>query len=714
MKLPSFEYHPQIFLQRFFGRRFNIVGVGLGLVLVLGAVCRPESAAQRVPFIEPSANEWMVVGGNLANQRYSSLDQINTTDVKDMKAAWVVHTGSGIGNSKYSFEDTPIVQNGVMYVASGNDDVLALDAKTGSELWEYRSGIDQNIDSVCCGWDNRGVALGPSLLYLGQLDGYLVALDRKSGTVAWKTQVGDWHDKYSITSAPLYYDGVVYTGISGADFGVRGKLTALDANTGQELWHFWTIPGPGDFGGDTWPANSDAYTKGGASIWQTPSIDPDLGLIYFSTGNAFPDFNQGETRPGDDLFTASIVALDFHSGQYRWHFQEVHHDLWDYDAPSPTVLFDTTINGQSVKGLAEAGKTGWIYLLDRTNGKPLIGIDERPVPQDPAGATAATQPIPIGDAFVKQCGEMLPGWLTGCIFDYSTKLVKSVAPGPIGGDDWAPMSYDPQTGDFYVAGTNLSWSVGGAPVLPPLVGAHKNGTLTAIDAHTNTIVWQKPMPYMIGSGSGVMTTAGGIAFHGEPDGNFQAYDAKNGDLLWQWQTGAGADAPPVTYMIDGVQYVAIAAGGLQRGSSSARSDTVWAFSLNSKSDLKPFAAPTPPTTVVDFTYQDGQEGAAPVQTNKVAMVDFSFTPTQVEIKAGETVTWTNGGSQPHTATSMSGGGFDTGPVGPGGTYSLTFSQPGTWIYTCTPHPWMTGRVVVTDAAGNAPDIAPTEPNAVHP
>ena len=178
MKPPSFEYRAPHFLQRLFRRRFSVVAMGLGLVLALGAVCRPESAAQSVPFIQPSANEWMVVGGNPANQRYSSLDQINTTNVKDMKAAWVIHTGSGIGNRKYSFEDTPVVRDGVMYVASGNDDVLALDAKTGRELWEYRSGIDQKIDSVCCGWDNRGVAVGPSLLYIGQLDGNLVALDR--------------------------------------------------------------------------------------------------------------------------------------------------------------------------------------------------------------------------------------------------------------------------------------------------------------------------------------------------------------------------------------------------------------------------------------------------------------------------------------------------------------------------------------------------------
>src|SRR6185436_11049256 len=258
------------------------------------------------------------------------------------------------------------------------DDVYALDPKTGAEIWEYRAGLDQAINTACCGWDNRGVAVANGLVYVGRLDGAFMALDAKTGRVEWQTQVGRWQEGYTITSAPLYYDGVVYTGISGGEYGVRGKLTALDARTGQELWHFWTVPGPNDLGGDSWPSPDDAdpvkataYQRGGATIWQHPTIDPALGLIYFSTGNAGPDYD-GSVRPGDNLFTASIVALDYKTGQYKWHFQEAHHEIWDYDAPSPVVLFDQMYNGTLRKGLSEPGKTGWVYYLDRTNGKPLI------------------------------------------------------------------------------------------------------------------------------------------------------------------------------------------------------------------------------------------------------------------------------------------------------------------------------------------------------
>ena len=226
-------------------------------------------------------------------------------------------------------------------------------------------------------------------MFIGHLDGSFVALDAKTGKLVWQTQVGKWQDGYTITSAPLYYNGVIYTGISGGDREARGKLTALDAKTGKELWHLWTVPGPGELGSDTWPAPNDpdplrasAYLHGGANIWNTPAVDPELGLIYFCTGNPGPTAGGiGRNRPGDNLFSSSIVALHL-DGTYAWHFQEVHHDLWDFDAPSPVVLFDQIYDGVQRKGIAEAGKTGWIYILDRTNGKPLIGIDEKPVETD--------------------------------------------------------------------------------------------------------------------------------------------------------------------------------------------------------------------------------------------------------------------------------------------------------------------------------------------
>jgi glucose dehydrogenase len=223
-------------------------------VLILPLVVVPTAAiAQPAPNLrDASGAEWLTNGGNWGNQRYSALDKINTSNVKDLKGAWVTHLGSGLG-SKYSLEATPIVKDGILFVPTGNDDLFALDAKTGGLLWQYNSGIDQNIQTVCCGWDNRGVAAGDGRLYMGQLDGTFVALDEKSGEVLWKTQLESWQDGYTITSAPLYYDGLVFTGISGAEFGIRGKMTALDARTGQEVWHFWTIPGPGELGFETRP-----------------------------------------------------------------------------------------------------------------------------------------------------------------------------------------------------------------------------------------------------------------------------------------------------------------------------------------------------------------------------------------------------------------------------------------------------------------------------
>ena len=304
-----------------------------------------------------------------------------------------------------------------MYVVTGNDDVFALKAKTGEILWERWSGIDQTISTVCCGWLNRGLAMGEGMPFLGQLDSNVVALDIKTGKEIWKTPIENWQNGYVITSAPLYYDGIVYSGIAGGEFGTRGRLTALDAKTGKILWRSYTLPAPGEVGSDTWPAENSPAMRGGATIWNTPALDPELGLVYFATGNCGPDYD-GSIRAGDNLFCASIMAANAKTGAYAWHFQEVHHDIWDYDAASPVVLFDTVINGQPHKGIAEAGRTGWVYVLDRTNGKPLIGIEERPVPQEPLQNTDKTQLFPIGDNTVPTCAPPLPGYeKPGCIFE---------------------------------------------------------------------------------------------------------------------------------------------------------------------------------------------------------------------------------------------------------------------------------------------------------
>ena len=673
----------------------------LGLLLPVAAPVRAADPEIDHLLQSPVGKDWVTNGGNLTNQRYSALKQIDTTNVKQLKGAWMTRLkGSGFGG-KYSFEASPLVKDGIMYVVTGNEDVFALNAKTGEILWERWSGIDQKISTVCCGWVNRGLAMGEGMLFLGQFDANVVALDIKTGKEVWRTPIEVWQDGYGITSAPLYYDGIVYSGITGGEFGVRGRLTALDAKTGKILWRWYTLPGPGEFGSDTWPTGTDHAMRGGATIWNTPALDPQLGLVYFATGNCGPDYD-GSMREGDNLFCASIVAIKAKTGEYAWHFQEVHHDIWDYDAASPVALFDTVVNGQPRKGIAQAGRTGWVYMLDRTNGKPLIGIEERPVPQEPRQKTAETQPFPIGDAIVPQCAQPLDGYeKAGCIFEAFWEEPVLIQPSGGGGTNWAPMSYNPDTGSFYVVATVRTSAfgrygdtfkkglryVGGTQSAP--IGSPMSGTFTAVGGNTNKMVWQNKTPYRIGNGGGSTATAGGLVFHGEPDGNILAYDAKTGAELWKFQTGFGAEAPPVVYEADGDQYIAIAAGGNQL-TGSAYGDAVWSFSL--KGQVNPLWPPPPPSNVA------GPTGPISDGVDKVDMgarnVEYSYFPSRTRVKPGTKVTFTNVGDIPHTATAVKDAKWDTGALAKGESKEITFSDPGIYYYICTPHPWMYGQVIV--------------------
>ena len=652
----------------------------------------------------PVGKDWVTNGGNMTNERYSTLKQIDTTNVKQLKGAWMTRLkGSGLGG-KYSLEATPLVKDGIMYMVTGNDDVFALDAKTGQILWEHWSQIGQTISTVCCGWINRGLAMGEGMLFLGQLDANMVALDIKTGKEVWRTPVEDWHNGYGVTNAPLYFDGIVYSGITGGEFGIRGRLTALDAKTGKILWRAYTLPAPGEPGGDTWPAGTDHFSRGGASIWNTPALDPQLGLVYFAVGNCGPDYD-GSMREGDNLFCASVLAVNAKTGAYAWHFQEVHHDIWDYDAASPVVLFDTVINGQPRKAIAQAGRTGWVYILDRTNGKPLIGIEERPVSQEPRQKTAKTQPFPIGDAIVPQCAEPMPasGYeKAGCIFETFWEEPVLIQPGAAGGTVWAPMPYSPDTGYFYVPASIRTGAfvrygdtykrgqryVAGNLSAP--IGSPQAGTFTAISSTNNKIAWQQQMPYRMGGGGGSIVTAGGLVLRGEPDGNFVAVDAKTGAVLWKFQTGFGADAPPIAYQVDGEEFIAIATGGnsLQ---GSAFGDAVWAFSLNGQ--VNPLWPPPPPATVA------GPGGPIAEGVTKVNIafnnLEYSYFPGRTKVKAGTTVTFTNVGDIPHTATELKQAKWDTGVLEKGQSKAITFSEPGSYYFICTPHPWMYARSLLS-------------------
>jgi quinohemoprotein ethanol dehydrogenase len=587
---------------------------GLALCAAVGALLVTSGLAQEpraardfsgATLTAPPPTNWPTNGGNLYNQRYSPLKTINRTNVAQLKAVWRARlNGSGTA-PQYSGFATPVVHEGIAYISTGANDVFAVSLDGGETLWQYEAKLDPTITSVCCGWNNKGVAISDDKVYIGQLDGKLVALNRSTGQVVWSIQAERWQENFSITAAPLYVDGKVLIGFAGGDRGTRSRLKAYDAKDGRLLWTFYTIPGPGEPGHDTWPKDNDAWKYGGAAIWQTPAVDLDLGLVYFSTGNAAPDYNGG-FRAGDNLYAASMLAIELATGKYRWHFQQVHHDIWDYDAVNPVVLMDVNIGPSTArraggvrKAIVEVGKTGFAYILDRETGKPLIGIDEKPVPQEPRQKTAATQPFPRGDAIVPQFIEIAPEGHAlvndGRIFTpFVGDTATIVAPGIWGGASWPPSSYDPVQQRLFVCassvingftgGGNAKFEapkdgvsyLGGATVF---TRAARTGIIAALDVTTNKLAWRYQWPEQCYSGT--MATAGGLLFVGRNDGRLTALDSSTGKQLWEFQTGAGMHAPVSTFEYKGKQYVLAYSGGSAL-IGSARGDSVWLFGLEGK------------------------------------------------------------------------------------------------------------------------------------
>jgi quinohemoprotein ethanol dehydrogenase len=537
----------------------------------------------------PAGKNWIAAGGDLRDWRYSTLTQINTANVANLRQAWVTNLGFKPVKSGEPQETTPMVYEGVMYVATALGNVYALDAQTGAKLWERTNGWDYGAKSVLLKI-NRGIALGEGKVFIGQSDGNAVALDAKTGAEIWRVKFGRFQEGYGITSPPAYFDGKVMFGITGGDLGARGFAVAVDAKTGRELWRWYVIPGPGEVGSGTWGLGE--WQKGGGAIWIYSSIDPGLRLLYLVTGNPVP---WNGRAPGDNLFTDSIVALNLDTGRLVWWYQTVHHDLWDWDTTNPPVLFDAVYNGVFRRGVAVASKTGWVYLLDRSNGKPLIGIREKKVPQlkGPGAAyanTAKTQPYPIGDAFVKQCSRQ-KDWKKkapdgkpfrfGCIFTpYApTKQGSFLAsrPGAGGGVDWPPSAFNPQLNFLYLcaaegAGTALGaiprkqqrWIAGNLAVVGVNFGAGNilkpSGKIVAMNLLNNRIAWSVNWP--VPCGSGMLSTAGNLVFVGRSSGHLYAYDATRGTQLWRGpKAPAAIAAPAMTYTAGGKQYVAVFAGG---------------------------------------------------------------------------------------------------------------------------------------------------------
>lgn len=575
---------------------------GFALVVAMIAACSgtpwqtaAQSNATPIEDVELPTSSWPTNGGDAFNRRYSPLDEIDRDNVGNLKAVWRARLdGSGVG-PQYSGEAQPIVSDGVVYIVTGADDVFAYEVETGNRLWKYEANLAAEIDVICCGWTSRGLGLGDGKIFVGQLNGKLLALDKKTGKIVWETQAERWQDGYSITSAPLYYDGLVITGFAGAEFATRGRVKAFNATTGALVWTFYTIPAPGEPGSETWPKDNQVWNRGGATVWHTPAVDPELGLLYFSTGNAGPDLN-GAVRAGDNLYSSSIIAIEAATGKYRWHFQAVRHDIWDYDLPTPVILFNAEIDGKMRRGLAGTGKTGWVYLLDRETGEPLIGIEDRPVPQEPEQATAATQPYPVGDAYVPQVLDIAPEGYElvneGRIFTpFGSGPAVPIKPSHLGGANWPPSSLDPTTNLYYVCARDSTSLLRGADrdfELPEAgdgyIGGEfgmspvpATGVFAAIDVTTNRLVWQQRWPEICYSGSTV--TAGGLVFVGRNDGRLTALDSSNGKKKWEFQTGAGMNATASVFEHNGKQYVAAYSAG-NLFARSAKGDSLWLFALD--------------------------------------------------------------------------------------------------------------------------------------
>jgi alcohol dehydrogenase (cytochrome c) len=541
----------------------------------------------------PPRSGWLTNGGSVFNQRFSPLDQINRDNVHELKAVWRASLrGSGM-DRKHSGQGQSLVYDGTIYTITGNDDVFAISVATGKVLWEYQANLDPSKAVPCCGWVSRGVGIGDGKVFVGQMDNKVVALDQGTGKPVWSIQ-SETLDQggFTITAAPLYYDGLVIIGYAGGELAARGRIKAFDAKSGKLRWVFYTIPGPGEPGHDTWPADNDAWRHGGATIWQTPAIDPDLGLLYVATDNPAPDLN-GAVRAGDNLYTSCVLALDVKTGQYRWHYQETHHDIWDYGAPSPVVLFNAVIDGTPRKGLVSLSKDGYAYILDRVTGKPLIGIPEQPVMQSAAQKTSATQPIPLGDDLVPHSIDMAPDGYelinegrTFTPFDDKPVIYK-----PIAGVNWQPSSYDPTSNLLFVCANDAMGAArrdATATHPPDTVGEHylggsfahvsavRRGILEALDVRTNKVVWRRQ--WADGCSSGSATTGSGLLFIGKSDGRLAAYDQRDGRLLWEFQTDAPIAPGASVFEYRGTEYlVVLAAGTFFTG--SARGDGVWLFSL---------------------------------------------------------------------------------------------------------------------------------------
>jgi alcohol dehydrogenase (cytochrome c) len=562
-------------------RRFYVGGAALALVLATGAFAAdapvgpkaevpvvaksPETTTQRLLEADKEQQNWITHHKNYSAQRFSTLDQINAGNVKNLKVAWTMQLGGLEGGGIWShggLEGTPIVEDGFMYVTDGWGSVYKIDAHggKGTLLWKMDPKTDHDWAGAvaCCGVDNRGVGLYKDLVISHTLDGRLIATDKETGQVKWQRQVADPDKGEVVTGAPLIVKNMAITGVAGAEYGIRGWIAATDLDTQKEVWRTYTLPKKGEPGSETWKGTNSEETTGGGSTWVTGSYDPDTNTIVWGVGNPGPDWDNAY-RPGDNLYTDSSLAVDADTGKIKWHFQHTPNDPYDYDSVAENVLAD--VNGKKIA--LEADRNGFGYAVDRTNGQfiwatPFVkkvtwtkGIDPesgRPEEYDAKKDVQVYNP----DATPMR-----------------GKDITDICPGNMGGKNWPPTAYNPLLKTWYVpviescnritikpetkANKPRDFFTGGGPSQPFRI----TGSVTAIDVTTGKVIGKHETPYP--DLAGILATPD-LVFSGEPSGQVYALDAKTLQRLWEFNTGAGVNAPPMTFSVDGKQYVAILVG----------------------------------------------------------------------------------------------------------------------------------------------------------
>ena len=512
------------------------------LTMVMPSVLFAQASYERIVNADQEPEHWLTHSGNYASHRHTTLDQITRDNVDQLKVAWVYQ----VRRSGF-IETTPLVVDGVMYLTEPPSTVAALDLRTGRRLWSWSPVLPNNVVTIGFPSVNRGVALLDDMVYVATLNAHLVALDAKSGAVRWDVEVADNAHGYAFTLAPLALDGKIIVGVSGGETGIRGFIDAYDAKTGDRAWRFYTIPGAGEPGNDTW--GGESWKTGAGATWLTGTFDPALNLLYWGIGNPGPDWN-GDMRPGDNLYTCSVVALDPDTGTLKWHFQFTPHDTHDWDANQIPILVDADWNGQPRKLIVTANRNAFYYVLDRETGEFLHA--EAYARQTWAkGHEKDGRPIVLPNTEPTEEGTL-------------------VYPSLQGATNWFSPSYSPQTNMFYVAvremgayyfKTDVDYEPG-QPFMgggeQALSGDEAYGAIRGLDVLTGEKKWEFRLhtpPW-----AGVMSTAGKLVFGGTNEGNIFALDAETGGLLWEFQAGGTVRTNPMAYALDGKQYIVTAAG----------------------------------------------------------------------------------------------------------------------------------------------------------